>query len=165
MCTSLWSASVSWKGLCRGLSRWTKTELNLPKSAQKIHTMQKNTHFSGVNLSILEISTDLFMVESVHWHMFAYSQRLLMLICSKLHSKSCDYPHKLETERRRPSDPYRHNRIHYHELSLTNWSVQFWLVSQIQMGNFSIVVLRHLHHCSSICFNVQSVLPRTKTLV
>ena len=65
-------SQTSRKRLCRGLSRWTKCELNFPKSAQEIHTMQKNKHLSGVNWSLFKTSPDLLQVENVHFRSNPY---------------------------------------------------------------------------------------------
>ena len=66
---------VYWKGSCRGLSSWTKTELSFPKSVQTIHTMQNNNHLSGVNLSLFKTRPGILKIESAN--MFISMQILI----------------------------------------------------------------------------------------
>ena len=75
--------SFGWRYSPRYLgSRWTKTKLSFPKSAQEIHTMQQKNRLSGVNLSWFKTSPDFIKVESANVHFHANPFTSLGAQCS-----------------------------------------------------------------------------------
>ena len=75
--------SFGWRYSPRYLgSRWTKTKLSFPKSAQEIHTMQQKNRLSGVNLSWFKTSPDFVKVESANVHFHANPFTSLGAQCS-----------------------------------------------------------------------------------